>query len=57
VKLDGSFACLLESAFQLNPYSSLYRYPHGNVGPSHPETENAISLAKTVLVFIEGKIT
>ena len=55
--LDGSFDCLMEATFHLNPYSSLYRYPHASDGPSRPETGNAISLATQVLNIVKGKIT
>ncbi len=53
---DPEFQQLMDDAVDLNPYSTLYRYPDGDAGPSPSETQDAIVKAERILAFVRSKI-
>jgi HEPN domain-containing protein len=55
-EFEPSFAGLSEAALRLNPYSSLYRYPHGGEGPGRLEAERALAFALEILDFAKERI-
>lgn len=55
-EIDNSFNSLKEDAVYLNPYSTLYRYPDGDLMPPRAEVIKAIAVADRILDFVKIKI-
>lgn len=55
-ELDHSFNSLKEDAIYLNPYSTLYRYPDGDLLPPEADVRKAIEAAERILSFVKNKI-
>jgi len=54
--LDTEFKKIQETAIFLNPYSTLFRYPEGNLMPTFEETDKAIKLSEKIYNFVVDKI-
>ena len=55
-KLDSGFLELLDESLYLNPFSTLYRYPAGELMPARQEVKKAIDTARKILDFVIYKI-
>jgi len=55
-EIDAEFKVLENSALYLNPYSTLYRYPEGDLMPAQEEVVKAIIVATEILGFVRNKI-
>jgi HEPN domain-containing protein len=57
ISFDSEFKKLMDDSVDLNPYSTLYRYPDGDAGPSASETQDAIVKAERILTFVRSKVS
>ena len=55
-EIDSSFDGMKNDAVFLNPYSTLYRYPEGDLMPSLNELTAAIIAAKRIYEFVKNRI-
>jgi len=55
-ELNVNFESIKEDAVFLNPYSTLYRYPEGDLMPSEEEVNKAMSIAHKILLFVIREI-
>lgn len=53
---DINFEELKDEAIFLNPFSTQFRYPAGDMQPLKTEAEKAILCAETILFFVKDKI-
>lgn len=56
MEFDKAFSELLDMVLLLNPYSTLFRYPEGDLLPTEKESRQAIEAARSVFFFIGSKI-
>ena len=56
ISLDTDFEKIQDAAIYLNPYSTLFRYPEGELMPNLEETGEAIKLAEKIYNFVKNKI-
>jgi len=56
IEIDTSFDELFEDCIYLNPFSTLYRYPEGDLMPMKEEVENAMESALRIREFVGHKI-
>ncbi len=56
ISLDSDFENFQEAAIYLNPYSTLFRYPEGDLMPTIEETDKAIKIADKIYNFLKDKI-
>ena len=54
-QFDVEFISLIDDALFLNPYSTLYRYPEGDLMPAREEVKEAIGAALKILEFVRSK--
>lgn len=54
---DTAFSSLTDDAEKLNPYSVLFRYPDIVLEPKEADVLEAITMAESVLTFVEKKIS
>ncbi len=57
ISLSKDFEALLDAALLLNPYATMFRYPEGDLLPTESELRTAIDSARSVLVFVQARIT
>lgn len=55
-QFDAEFKSLIDDAIFLNPYSTLYRYPEGDLMPAREEVSEAISAALKIFEFVKSKV-
>ncbi len=55
-EIDSSFNSLKEDAIYLNPYSTLYRYPDGDLMPPKPDVIKAVEVAERIFNFVKNKV-
>lgn len=56
IEIDTSFDELFDDCIYLNPFSTLYRYPEGNLMPMKEEVKNALESAIRIRNFVSDKI-
>jgi len=56
-QFDAEFASLRDDALYLNPYSTLYRYPEGDLMPPKEEVKKAMDTASKIFEFVKIKFT
>jgi len=56
-QFDAEFLSIRDDALFLNPYSTLYRYPEGDLMPSKDEVEKAVDTALKIFEFVKNKIS
>lgn len=56
-QFDVEFISLIDDALFLNPYSTLYRYPEGDLMPAREEVKEAIGAALKILEFVKSKFS
>ena len=56
-QFDVEFMSIRDDALFLNPYSTLYRYPEGDLMPSRDEVEKAVDVALKILEFVKMKFS
>lgn len=54
--IDIAFKDLLDDCIFLNPYSTLYRYPQGDLMPTKEAVIKAIGISEKILNFVKKKI-
>ena len=54
--IDIDFETIQEDAIYLNPYSTMFRYPEGDLMPTKDETSKALKLANKIFIFVNDKI-
>ena len=55
-EIDNDFNSLRDDAIFLNPYSTLYRYPEGDLMPSVQDLQKALSASYRILSFVKNKL-
>ena len=55
-EISMDFNTIKEDAVFLNPYSTLYRYPEGDLMPAEGDVKKAINTAAKILGFVKSKI-
>jgi HEPN domain-containing protein len=55
-RFDNGFMAYQEDSLFLSPYSTLYRYPEGDLLPSIDEVKKAIEAALRILRFSEERV-
>ena len=56
INIDTSFDELYDDCIYLNPFSTLYRYPEGDLMPMNEEVESALESTLRIREFIISKI-
>lgn len=56
IGIDGAFKELIDDCIYLNPFATLYRYPHGDLMPEKSAVIEAISISEKIFGFVKGKI-
>lgn len=54
--IEPSFANCFAAAQSLNPYSTEYRYPNGELAPPLAEAEDAVRLAGEIVRFVRQQL-
>lgn len=55
-EIDNSFEDLIDIAYNLNPFSTIFRYPSGLTDPDFNDVSDAIKDAKKIYEFVFAKI-
>ncbi len=54
--LDEHFSRFLDTAQQLNPYATRFRYPGGPLAPPLVEAQQALQVAEQVVAFVKLRL-